>query len=128
MSKLHPSLAKAPIKKTDKPWGHELLFVHTGHYAGKLLYIKQGHRLSHQYHMKKDEAFYLHTGKAQVDLETAAGEKSRVILEPGDALHLVPGIRHRTTAIEDTVIFEVSTAELDDVVRLSDDYGRTPGK
>jgi mannose-6-phosphate isomerase-like protein (cupin superfamily) len=124
----HPSLDKATSKKIEKPWGHEILFAHTDRYAGKLLFIKKGHRLSLQYHVKKDEAFYVQTGRAQVDLETADGEKSCVILEPGDALRLVPGIRHRTAALEDTVIFEVSTAELDDVVRLSDDYGRTPEK
>src|SRR6185369_13683241 len=115
-------LAKATSKKIEKPWGHEILFAHTERYAGKLLFIKKGHRLSLQYHVKKDEAFYVQSGKAQVDLETADGEKACVILEPGDALRLVPGIRHRTAALEDTVIFEVSTAELDDVVRLSDDY------
>ena len=117
-------LTKAPIRRIDKPWGHEVLFAHTDRYAGKLLVIKKGHRLSLQYHQQKDEAFFVQSGKARIELETAAGEKSVVILEPGEALHLTPGTRHRTEALEDTVIFEVSTPELDDVVRLSDDYGR----
>lgn len=117
-------LAKAPIRRIDKPWGHEVLFAHTDRYAGKLLVIKQGHRLSLQYHQKKDEAFFVQSGRARIELESADGVKSVVILEPGEALHLTPGTRHRTEALEDTVIFEVSTPELDDVVRLSDDYGR----
>lgn len=121
-------LEKVPVRRVDKPWGHELIFAHTDRYAGKLLVIKAGHRLSRQYHQRKDEAFFVQSGRAQVELETPDGKKATVILEPGDALRLTPGIRHLTMAIIDTVIFEVSTPELDDVVRLSDDYGRIEPK
>jgi len=123
MSNPSNPLEKVPVKRVDKPWGHELIFAHTERYAGKLLVIKAGHRLSRQYHQRKDEAFFVQSGRARVELETPEGEKSTVILEPGDALRLTPGIRHLTMALVDTVIFEVSTPELDDVVRLSDDYG-----
>ena len=128
MSSPFNPLEKVPVRRVDKPWGHELIFAHTDRYAGKLLVIKAGHRLSRQYHQRKDEAFFVQSGRAQVELETPDGKKATVILEPGDALRLTPGIRHLTMAIVDTVIFEVSTPELDDVVRLSDDYGRIEGK
>jgi mannose-6-phosphate isomerase len=128
MSNPSNPLEKVPVKRVDKPWGHELIFAHTERYAGKLLVIKAGHRLSRQYHQRKDEAFFVQSGRAQVELETPDGEKATVILEPGDALRLTPGVRHLTMAVLDTVIFEVSTPELDDVVRLSDDYGRTNGR
>jgi mannose-6-phosphate isomerase len=121
-------LEKAEVRRVDKPWGHELIFAHTERYAGKLLFIKAGHRLSKQYHQRKDEAFFVQSGRAQVELETPDGECATVFLEPGDALRLTPGTRHLTMAVIDTVIFEVSTPELDDVVRLSDDYGRIEGK
>lgn len=116
---------KSEVVRVDKPWGHELIFARTGRYAGKLLCIKRGHRLSKQYHRKKEESFFVQSGRARIELETPDGAAQVVILEPGEALHLVPGTRHRTEAVEDTVIFEVSTPELDDVVRISDDYGRS---
>ena len=118
-------LDKAEVIRVDKPWGHELIFAHTARYAGKLLCIRKGHRLSKQYHVRKEETFFLQAGRVRVELEAPDGTARVVILEPGEALHLVPGTRHRTEAMEESVIFEVSTPELDDVVRLSDDYGRT---
>lgn len=110
--------------KTEKPWGYELLFAHTQRYAGKLIFVKQGHRLSLQYHSKKDEAILIHQGKIMMEIEDTTGNKSTVILEPGQSIHLPPLTRHRLQAIEDTTLFEVSTPELDDVTRLADDYGR----
>jgi mannose-6-phosphate isomerase len=110
-------------RKTEKPWGYELLFALTPQYAGKLIFVKKGHRLSLQYHEKKDETIYLYQGKMLLQIE----EKGKMVsktLEPGQSVRIPPHTRHRQKAIEDTTLFEVSTPELDDVVRLEDDYGR----
>jgi mannose-6-phosphate isomerase-like protein (cupin superfamily) len=111
--------------KVDKPWGHELIFVVTEAYAGKLLFIEAGHSLSLQFHKAKDEAWYVLSGRAELELG-AAGERvlNSEIVGPGASFHFPPGTVHRLTAHEDTTIFEVSTPELDDVVRLEDQYGR----
>ncbi len=111
-------------RKTEKPWGFELLFAHTGKYAGKLIYVKQGHRLSLQYHKEKDETLYIYEGKALVEVEGKDGQLVRSEVESGYCFRVPPLTKHRLKAIEDTVIFEVSTPELEDVVRMDDDYGR----
>jgi len=111
------------IRRVGKPWGEEIIFAHTGRYAGKILNIRAGESLSLQYHERKDEALYLYAGR----LRARVGEGERLedrILEAGEALHFPPLTRHRLEAITDVVLFEVSTPELDDVVRLEDRYGR----
>jgi len=115
--------AKLP-QRTEKPWGFELLFAQTPNYAGKLIFIRKGHRLSLQYHEKKDETMYLYQGKILLEIEGSDGQMLPITLEPGQSIRTPPHTRHRLKAIEDTTIFEVSTPELDDVVRLEDDYGR----
>ena len=111
------------IDRVEKPWGHELRFVATDRYAGKVLFIKAGHQLSLQYHRVKDEAFYVHEG--ELELVLGIGDDQEVErLAKGEARHLVPGTVHRFRAVTDSVLFEVSTPELDDVVRLEDDFGR----
>ena len=111
-------------RKTEKPWGYELLFALTDKYAGKMLYVKKGHRLSLQYHEKKEESLYIYQGKALIEIEGENGELVQKEMNSGDSFHLPPMTKHRMKAIEDTMFFEVSTPELDDVVRISDDYGR----
>ena len=111
-------------RKTEKPWGYELLFALTDKYAGKMLYVKQGHRLSLQYHEKKEETLYIYEGKALIEIEREGGKLVQKEMKSGDSFHLPPMTKHRMKAIEDTMFFEVSTPELDDVVRLDDDYGR----
>ena len=113
-------------RKIDKPWGFELLFAHTTIYAGKLLFIKAGHRFSLQYHKEKDETLFIHNGKAIIELEGEDGQIVKYDASPGCCFRVTPGTKHRVTAIEDTTIFEVSTTELDDVERLEDDFGRIP--
>jgi mannose-6-phosphate isomerase len=109
------------VVRVDKPWGYELRFVRTDRYAGKVLFIKAGSQLSLQYHEKKDEAFLVHEGQ----LELVLGREQRVEkLGPGEARHITPGTVHRFRALTDTLLFEVSTPELEDVVRIADDYGR----
>jgi len=111
-------------RRTEKPWGFELLFARTPNYAGKLIFVKQGHRLSLQYHEKKDETMYFYQGKALVEIEGSDGKLVPTTFLPGQSIRIPPHTKHRLKAIEDTTIFEVSTPELDDVVRLEDDYGR----
>jgi quercetin dioxygenase-like cupin family protein len=110
-------------QRTEKPWGFELLFAQTPNYAGKLIFIRKGHRLSLQYHQKKDETMYLYQGKIRLEIEDEGKMVSKTF-EPGQSIRIAPHTKHRLKAIEDTTIFEVSTPELDDVVRLEDDYGR----
>ena len=112
-------------RKIEKPWGFELLFAHTPRYAGKLLFVKRGHRLSLQYHKEKDESMYLYEGKALMEIEGDDGRLTSFVAEAGCCLRIPPATRHRVEAIEDTTLFEVSTPELEDVERLEDDYERT---
>ena len=107
----------------DKPWGYELVWAHTERYVGKILHIKKGESLSYQYHRVKDETVRLLSGVMEMDLETN-GTRTRACLQAGDCLHILPGMKHRMIAVEDCDVLEVSTPELDDVVRLEDRYGR----
>ena len=112
--------------KVDKPWGHELIFAVTGSYAGKLLVVNAGESLSLQFHKVKDEAWYVLEGRAELELGAAGeGVLNTEVVAAGASFHFPPGTVHRLRAIEDTTIVEVSTPELDDVVRLEDRYGRT---
>ncbi len=111
-------------QKTEKPWGFEILFACTGKYAGKVIFVKKGHRLSLQYHEKKDEVMYIHEGEILLEVEGSDGQVVPTVLRPGQCIRVPPLTRHRLAAIEDTTFFEVSTPELEDVVRLEDDYGR----
>ncbi|MGZ4282356.1 MAG: cupin domain-containing protein [Gaiellaceae bacterium] len=114
------------MKKVDKPWGHELIFALTDRYAGKLLVVNAGESLSLQFHKLKDEAWYVLEGRAELELGAAGeGVLASEVVGPGAAFRFVPGTVHRLRALEDTTILEVSTPELEDVVRLEDRYGRT---
>ena len=115
-------------QRVDKPWGHELIFAVAERYAGKLLFVRAGESLSLQLHRQKDEAWYVLGGRAELELgaedeETLASE----VIGPGASFRFRPGTVHRLSALEDTTILEVSTPELDDVVRLEDRYGRAGG-
>ena len=111
-------------RKIEKPWGFEILFAETLRYAGKVLFIRKGKRLSQQYHRVKDEALYVHDGRVHIEIERDGEDKESLALCVGDCVRITPLTRHRLVAVEDTTLFEVSTPELDDVVRLGDDYGR----
>lgn len=108
-----------------KPWGREVWFAHTDHYAGKVLEIKKGHRYSLQYHEKKIETQYIYKGKVKLSYGTDQANLQDKILNAGDKIDVRPYTIHRLEALEDSEVFEVSTPELDDVVKLDDDYGRT---
>ena len=111
-------------RKTEKPWGFELLFAHTPKYAGKVIFVRKGHRFSLQYHRKKDESIYVYEGKALIELEGSDGQMTSATFQSGQGVRIPPLTKHRIQAIEDTTLFEVSTPELEDVTRLEDDYGR----
>ncbi len=113
------------MNKVEKPWGYELIWAHTKKYVGKILHVNAGKRLSLQYHNHKDETLYVQQGRIELMLGQDEGTMERVELGPGECRHIPPNTRHRLTALTDVDIFEVSTTELDDVVRLEDDYGRT---
>ncbi len=113
------------VKKVEKPWGHELIWALSDAYCGKVLFVKAGAALSLQFHNEKDESWLVQSGRVLLELGDA-GEAvlQQEIVEAGMAFHYPPGTVHRVKALEDTTILEVSTPQLDDVVRLEDLYGR----
>jgi len=111
------------MRRVSKPWGYEIIWAETDRYVGKILHINQGARLSRQYHVKKEETFLVQSG--EMDLEVGDGADLRVIrMRERDSFHCVPRTIHRMVAVTDVDVVEVSTPELDDVVRLEDAYGR----
>ena len=114
---------RAEVKLVPKPWGHEVIWAHTDRYVGKVLHINAGHALSVQYHERKDETVYLLTGQL-VYWVKVDGEMRDMKLEVGDAFRITPGTVHYMEAVTDCDVLEASTPDLDDVVRLSDRYGR----
>lgn len=121
--------AHQPERRVDKPWGHEIWFAVTDRYAGKIIHIAAGQELSLQYHERKDETIYLLSGSMELELDDDDGELQTMRLSPGQCQRILVGRRHRMRALIDTEVCEVSTPDLDDVVRLEDRYGRveTPG-
>ena len=112
-------------RRVEKPWGWELIWAHTDAYVGKLLFVKAGEALSLQFHNVKDESWYVESGRAELELgERGDAVLKREVIVPGTCFHFRPGTVHRVRALEDTLIVEVSTPHLDDVVRLEDAYGR----
>ena len=112
-------------ERVEKPWGWELIWAHSEQYVGKLLFVRAGHALSKQFHNVKDESWYFHEGRAELELNAPgeAVEKTEVV-GAGAAFRLKPGTVHKLAALEDTLVIEVSTPHLDDIVRLEDRYGR----
>jgi mannose-6-phosphate isomerase len=113
------------VRRVDKPWGHEEIFALVdGKFCGKAIHVTQGHALSLQYHERKEETISVQSGRLRVEVGHDESALEQFELEPGESIHLRPGVRHRVTALVDTVMLEASTTELDDVVRLEDRYGR----
>lgn len=117
-------MAKQEIKRVEKPWGHELIWAKTKDYVGKMIHIKKGHQLSLQYHRVKEETIFVASGKMTFLFENEKGSLEEILLSAGEAHHIPTGKKHRMIAVEDCDVFEVSTPQLDDVVRLEDGYGR----
>jgi mannose-6-phosphate isomerase len=123
MTDAKASSGRVEIKTVPKPWGHETIWAHTDRYVGKVLHIKAGHALSVQYHDRKDETVHLLNGELVYRVQMGdALEDMR--LRTGESFRITPGTIHQMEAVTDCDVLEVSTPELDDVVRLSDRYGR----
>src|SRR5438445_7774725 len=118
-----PEFGRIEETKVDKPWGYELRWAITDRYLGKVLHLNKGEALSLQYHERKDECQYVIKGSIDMEVGGADGTLLTRRMTVGDTVHLTPRTRHRLTAIEDSDIFEVSTPEIDDVVRWEDRYG-----
>ncbi|MFN2399881.1 MAG: cupin domain-containing protein [Gemmatimonadaceae bacterium] len=113
----------ANVVVVNKPWGHEIIWAHTEHYVGKILHVKAGHALSVQYHNRKDETVYLLSGELRYWVQEE-GKMRDMQLKRGESFHITPGTVHSMEAVTDCDILEASTPDLDDVVRLTDRYGR----
>ena len=111
------------MRRVDKPWGHEVIWAETARYVGKILSIRAGQRLSRQYHRVKEETLMVQTGEMDLEIGEAAAVEVRR-MKAGDVFHVLPGTIHRMIGVTDVSVIEVSTPELDDVVRLEDVYGR----
>jgi mannose-6-phosphate isomerase-like protein (cupin superfamily) len=111
-------------RRVEKPWGWELVWAETEDYVGKLLFVRAGESLSLQYHEVKDESWLVREGRARLELGDSADTLESVEIEAGDAFRFRPGTVHRLSALEDLLVLEASTPQLDDVVRLEDRYGR----
>ncbi len=112
-------------KRVEKPWGYELWFaLQDGKYCGKYLFLRAGESLSLQYHERKDETQYVLEGRMHYEVGNDENNLESFEVVPGDVLHFEPGVRHRISALEDSVFLEASTTEVLDVVRLDDKYGR----
>lgn len=111
-------------QRVEKPWGYERIWARTDRYVGKVLVIEAGKRLSLQKHLVKDESIYVVAGRMNLHLEDESGTVRIEELGAGEHRRIPTGRIHRFEAIERTELMEVSTPELDDVVRLEDDFGR----
>jgi len=111
--------------RIDKPWGYEEILVQTSRYVLKKIFIKRGCRLSYQYHNKKDETIFVLEGELILNLDD-----SYMTGRMGFCKRIRSKKKHRFIASMkgDCVLLECSTPELDDVVRLHDDYGRDCGE
>lgn len=115
---------RAESRRVEKPWGWELVWAEAEAYVGKLLFVRAGESLSLQYHEVKDESWLVQEGRAELELGEVGGELELIEIAAGDVFRFRPRTVHRVTAVEDTLVVEVSTPHLTDVVRLEDKYGR----
>ena len=120
-----PGVPDREPQRVEKPWGHEIWWAETDDYAGKLLHVEAGQALSLQLHREKDETSYLLSGRLRLIRGSTADELEGQEIGPGHTWRIEPGVVHSIEAIEDSVVLEVSTPQLDDVVRLRDRYGRS---
>ena len=113
-----------PSRFVEKPWGHEEIFAQTDRYVGKILFVRAGEALSLQFHERKEETIRVLDGVVEFVTGTDLDHLEHNRLDAGAVIHISPGLLHRMTAETDCRLLEVSTPELDDVVRLEDRYGR----
>jgi mannose-6-phosphate isomerase len=122
---VRPKSGRSTVMHVPKPWGHETIWAHTDLYVGKILHINAGHELSVQYHNRKDETIYLLWGEIIYRVQREGDDiLDDVQLNVGESFRITPGTIHQMIAVTDCDVLEVSTPEVDDIVRLSDKYGR----
>jgi Mannose-6-phosphate isomerase len=120
-----PRSGRVGVTRVPKPWGHETIWAQSERYVGKILHINAGHELSVQYHNRKDETVYLLSGEIVYRVQREGDDiLDDMKLKVGESFRITPGTIHQMIALTDCDVLEVSTAEIDDVVRLSDKYGR----
>ena len=129
MDRISPNLLdldrfRMAVSRVQKPWGYEIVYALTDSYCGKILFIRKDEQLSLQFHRLKDEVIYVHEGRIELEMGDPGGPLDIEVVGPGHAFRIEPGTVHRWRALEDTVVLEVSTPEVDDIVRLEDRYGR----
>lgn len=112
------------MNRIDKPWGHEILVAHNEHYALKDIWIKAGTRTSLQSHTRKTETVLILSGKLSLEHQVQGAPLEVIIYGAGETYDIEPGVKHRATALQDTRLIEVSTPDLDDLIRYEDDFGR----
>jgi mannose-6-phosphate isomerase len=115
---------RGPLSSIVKPWGGELLLALSDRYALKRIKVNKGEGSSLQYHNQKAESLYILSGLLQFEIGPNEGQLETVQLKAGDCIDVPPGTVHRTLALKDCDLIEVSTPQLEDVVRLKDKYGR----
>jgi mannose-6-phosphate isomerase len=133
MTDLSPNLADLDrfafeVRRVEKPWGHEILFAHTESYCGKVIFVRKGEQLSLQFHREKDETIYVQQGRIELEAAGPGEQLETEVVGAGRSFRLRPGTVHRWRALEDSIVLETSTPQLDDVVRLEDNYGRADGE
>ena len=111
-------------RRVEKPWGYEIIWAHTDRYVGKILHVQAGHSLSLQYHEVKDETLYVLSGELKFWAGTSLPELKEIKLRTGQSFRVPPHTIHRIEAVTDVDVLEASTPDLDDVIRLQDEYGR----
>jgi mannose-6-phosphate isomerase len=122
---VRPRSGRTPVTRVSKPWGHEIIWARSERYVGKILHINAGHELSVQYHNRKDETVYLLSGEIVYRVQREGDDiLDDMKLKVGESFRITPGTIHQMIAVTDCDVLEVSTPEIDDVVRLSDRYGR----
>ena len=129
MERISPNLLdldrfRMAVSRVEKPWGYEIIYALTDRYCGKVLFIRKDEQLSLQFHREKDEVIYVLAGRIEMEIGDPGGPLDIEVVGPGHAFHIQAGTVHRWRALEDTTVLEVSTPEIDDVVRLEDRYGR----
>ncbi len=115
-------------KIVTKPWGKEIWLELNDRYCYKRLYINAGHRTSFQYHNHKCETNYIISGTAEIWLENKDGVVEKKIMKADDFFNVMPPRKHRVVALTDIILQEVSTPEVDDVIRIEDDAKRPDGR
>ena len=123
MSELSPNLLdldrfSLDVRRVERRWGYELIYGATERYCGKILFVRKGQEVSPRFHRMKDEVIYLQEGRLELEIGEPGRPPDSEVVGPGRAFRLAPGTVHGLRALEDSLVLEVSTPELDDVVSL----------